>query len=123
MLKVEIIGHIGADAEVIESDGRKFAKVRVAHTDSWVGSDGVRHESTQWIDCTLQEDAKVIPYLKKGVLLFIRGTLSARVYSSAKDRCYKAGLSVRVMEIQLLSRAKDEQETPSSGEEVHDAPF
>ena len=32
MLKVEIIGNLGADAEIKEANGSKFVTMRVAHT-------------------------------------------------------------------------------------------
>lgn len=109
MLKVEIIGNLGANAEVREKDGNRFGVCRVAHTDSWVGNDGCKHESTQWVDIILQADAKVLPYLLKGTQIFVRGSMSIRVYSSEKDRCMKAGITIRAQEIQLLSSQKRDE--------------
>lgn len=112
MLKVEIIGNLGANAEVREKDGNRFGVCRVAHTDSWIGNDGCKHESTQWVDVILQADAKVLPYLLKGTQIFVRGSMSIRVYSSEKDRCMKAGITIRAQEIQLLSsQRRDEAST------------
>lgn len=112
MLKVEIIGNLGANAEVREKNGNRFGMCRVAHTETWVGQDGCKHESTQWVDVIIQADAKVIPYLLKGTQIFVRGSMSIRVYSSEKDRCMKAGITIRAQEIQLLSSQKKE-ETPT----------
>lgn len=109
MLKLEVIGNLGTDTQIVETDGSRFATIRVAHTDSWTGKDGVKHENTQWIDCNLSADSKVLPYLKKGTKVFLRGNMSTRVYSSAKDKCMKSGISLRVDEIQLLSAKQDEQ--------------
>lgn len=121
MLQLTIIGHIGADAQVVETDGRRFASCRVAHTENWVGSDGVRHEQTQWIDVVCEADRKVVPYLKKGVQIYAQGSIRTRVYSSEKDRCMKTGITLRAAQIQLLSSAR-QQEQPAK-EEVKDAPF
>lgn len=121
MLKLEIIGHVGVDASIKDADGRRFATFRVAHSDTWTGSDGVRHEQTTWVDVTLPAESKVIPYLQKGTLVFIRGNISTRVYSSAKDKCMKAGISVRAEEIQLLGSRKDA--TEQTQETQNDAPF
>lgn len=122
MLKVEIIGHIGADLEIKEKDGRKFGTFRVAHSERWKGMDGVLHETTQWIDVLIDTDKAVTMFLKSGTLVYVRGNMSTRIYSSAKDRCNKVGITIRCQEIQLLSAAKkqDEKEQEQSST---DAPF
>lgn len=102
MLKVELIGNLGADAEVKESNGSKFVTMRIANTTKWTTESGEQRESTIWVDVTYNNtDSKVLPFLKAGVKVFIRGNASLRVYSSQKDRCMKAGLSVAAMEIEL----------------------
>ena len=54
MIKVEIIGNLGADAQLQEKNGNRFVAFRVANTDKWVDkSTGQVIESTQWISCTL----------------------------------------------------------------------
>lgn len=122
MLKVEIIGHIGADLEIKEKDGRKFGTFRVAHSERWKGMDGVLHETTQWIDVIIDTDKAVTMFLKSGTLVYVRGNMSTRIYSSAKDRCNKVGITIRCQEIQLLSAAKkdDEKEQEQSS---NDEPF
>lgn len=103
MFKVEIIGNLGADCEIKESNGSKFVTMRIAHTTSYVKDDGTKQESTIWVDVTLNNaESKVIPYLKQGVRVFVRGNGSLRVYSSKKDRCMKAGLTVSASEIELV---------------------
>lgn len=103
MFKVEIIGNLGADCEIKESNGSKFVTMRIAHTTTWSKSDGAKQESTIWVDVTLNNaESKVIPYLKQGVRVFVRGNGSLRVYSSKKDRCMKAGLTVSASEIELV---------------------
>lgn len=109
MLKVELIGNLGADAQVKESNGSKFVTMRIAHTDKWTDADGKARESTTWVDVTFNNVAsKVLPFLKAGVKIFVRGNASLRVYSSAKDRCMKAGLTVSAHEIELCGGSTDE---------------
>lgn len=108
MIKVEIIGNLGADCEVKQSNGNKFGACRVAHTDKYTDAQGNVHESTIWIDIVIPDaDNKVIPYLKAGVKVFVRGNASLRVYSSQKDRCMKAGLTVNAREIELCGGSSD----------------
>ena len=103
MLKVELIGNLGADAEVKDSQGNKFVAMRIAHSEKWKTQDGQEHERTIWVDATMNDvESKVIPFLRQGVKVFVRGNASLRVYSSPKDKCMKAGLTISVREIELV---------------------
>lgn len=109
MLKVELIGNLGADVQIKESNGSKFATMRIAHSDKWTDDNGNTKESTTWVDVTLNNvESKVLQYLKAGVKVFVRGNASLRVYSSAKDRCMKAGLTISAHEIELCGGSSDE---------------
>lgn len=109
MFKVEVIGNLGADCEVKVDQGYKFATFRVAHTERWTDVEGKEQVSTTWIDCTMNNvESKVIPYLKQGVKVFVRGFGGLRVYSSKKDRCMKAGLTVKVLEVELCGGSSDD---------------
>lgn len=109
MFKVEIIGNLGADCEVKNEQGYKFATFRVAHSERWNDANGKEQTRTDWIDCTMNNvDSKVIPFLKQGTKVFVRGFGSLRVYSSKKDRCMKAGLTIKVLEIELCGGATDD---------------
>ena len=102
MLKCELIGNLGADCEVKESNGSKFVTMRVAHTEKFKQADGKEVESTMWIDVTWgKTDSALLNYLKAGTKVFVRGYLSTRVYSSKKDRQMKAGVSIAATEIEL----------------------
>lgn len=108
MIKVEVIGNLGADCEVKQSNGNKFGACRVAHTEKYTDAHGNVHESTIWIDVVIPDaDNKVIPFLKAGVKVFVRGNASLRVYSSQKDRCMKAGLTINAREIELCGGSSD----------------
>jgi len=108
MLKVELIGNLGADVEIKDANGSKFAAFRVADTTKFKTSQGGEREVTNWVDCTLNNvDSKVLPYLKAGVKVFVRGHANLRLYSSKKDRCMKAGLQVSVTEVELCGGMSD----------------
>lgn len=109
MLKFEVIGNLGADAEIKNIDGTKFVSMRVAHTEKWKDEKGEVKELTQWVDVTLNNvEHGIIPYLRAGVKIFARGTGSARIYSSKKDRMMKAGLKISAQEIELVGGSSDE---------------
>lgn len=109
MLKVEVIGNLGADAEKKTANGNEFIVFRIAHTSKWTDAEGKTHEETDWVDVTINNaDSKVFPFLKRGEKVFVRGAGRQRVYSSPKDRCMKAGLTVLAQEIELVGGIRDE---------------
>lgn len=107
MLQSIIIGNLGADAEVKTSNGKEFTTFRVAHSDRWKDESGQSHENTQWIDCVLSGKPSVVEYLKKGATVYVSGNATLRVYSSPKDRCMKAGLTINVRTIELIGGKAD----------------
>lgn len=108
MFKVEAIGNLGADAEVRDSNGSKFISFRIAHSDKWEDENGKSHERTQWIDVIISDaDSKLLPYLRQGVKVFVRGHASLRVYSSPKERMMVAGIQVKAQDIELCGGSND----------------
>lgn len=102
MLQGIVIGYLGGDAEIKTSDGREFTTFRVAHTDRWKDTNGQTKETTQWVDCVMDGKPAVVDYLKRGTLVYVQGHLKSRIYSSAKDRCMKAGVTITARSIELL---------------------
>lgn len=105
-----MIGNLGANAEIKTADGREFVTFRIAHNDSFKGADGVRKETSMWVDCTMNCSTgrpAVLPYLTKGTTVCVVGNVSLRVYSSEKDRCMKAGLTIHVQKLELLGGSGD----------------
>lgn len=109
MFKAEIIGNIGADAEIKDVQGSKFVSFRVAHSSKFKDAQGNDREETTWVDVTLNNvESKVIPFLKQGVKIFVRGNASLRVYSSPKLRQMLAGLRISAAEIELCGGTSDD---------------
>lgn len=108
MLQTICIGHLGADAECKNSNGKEFVSFRIANTESWTDKDGTKHENTTWVDCILNGNPPITKYLKRGQQVYVSGSLSLRVYSSAKDRCMKAGATINVKQIELLGGRPDD---------------
>lgn len=108
MLQTIIIGHLGADAEYKNENGREFVVFRIANTDRWTDDAGQKHESTTWVDCIMNGKPKVFDWLKKGQQVYACGPVNLRVYSSAKDKCMKAGMTINVKQIELLGGRADD---------------
>ena len=108
MFVANAIGHLGSDAELKTNNGKEFVTFRIAHADRWTDEAGNQHESTQWIDCVMNGRPAVLEYLRRGQQVFVSGNASLRVYSSAKDRCMKAGVTINVRSLELLGAKTDE---------------
>lgn len=109
MLQIQVIGNLGADAEVKELNGTKAVCFNVAHTDRWTQEDGTKREVTTWVSCIINGDGgKLLPYLKRGASVFVEGAGSARCYSSPKEHRWVAGLNVTVRHIELVGGKLDE---------------
>lgn len=121
MFKAEIIGNLGADVEIKDYQGNKFATFRVAHSVRFKDNAGNDTESTTWIDVTMNDvESKVIPFLKAGTKVFVRGNASLRCYSSPKLKMMVASISISAWEIELCGGTSDvvprQLINPSSGQ-------
>ena len=103
MVKLEVIGNLGADAQVQVYNGNKFVSFRVAHTEQWADKQtGQLVHSTTWVSCSMNGDAgALLQYLKTGQKVFVRGTPQFKVYSSPKTRQMECGINLFVREIEL----------------------
>lgn len=107
MLQQIVIGNLGSDAEFKNENGHEFTVFRVAHTESWNDAAGQKQSRTQWVDVIMNGKPNVLPYLKRGTMVCVIGSLTTRVYPSAKDRCWKAGLTINANRIELLGGNPD----------------
>lgn len=110
MFKAEVIGNLGADCTRHEEGGREFYTFKVAHSEKFLKQDGTEVERTQWVSCVLNATLgkAVAQYLTKGRKVYVRGRASLNVYSSAIERCMKAGCQLSVDELELLGGASDD---------------
>mgnify|MGYP002522886436 CR=1 FL=1 len=109
MKQLIVIGNLGSDAEVRKEGGREYITMSIADTTSTQGADGKRIEKTEWISASWNgcHDG-VLPYLKKGAKVYAFGDCCTRLFSSAKDRCMKAGINLYIRSLELVSTNVDE---------------
>ena len=114
MLKAEIIGTIGADAEIKDFSGKKYVSLSVACNDYAKDQQGNRTEMTTWVSVLWYGDGGgLLPYLKKGAKVFIRGNLKANAYTD-KQGAAQASISIYAIEVQLCSFKSDSTTTTSA---------
>lgn len=106
MLKIEVIGNLGADCIARENDKGKYLTFDVAHTDVYRDASGERVERTDWISCSYNNGERVAEYLRKGAKVFVRGRLSVRLYKSQSGE-WRAGLQCFVDDLVLCGGKSD----------------
>lgn len=108
MIALEIIGNLGADAQQKEINGQKYISFNIANTDTYINNNGERKENTTWVSCLKKGESPVIQYLKKGVLIFVRGDMSVNMYDYKGTK--NIGINLNVKELRLLSSSSKKEE-------------
>jgi single-strand DNA-binding protein len=104
MLRVSLIGHLGADATVRQSQkGASITAFRVAVNQVRTGPDGDRQESTEWFSVQAAgRQAEFAGQLSRGTRVFVDGRLSISHYTS-RDGETRVGYDIWADDIQNLS--------------------
>jgi len=114
MVSLEIIGNLGADARVVNANGTQFVSFNLADNRKVNGA-----EQTQWYGCNINRDCtNLLPYLKKGQCVFVRGMPRFRIFDSSQHHCKMVAVDIFVNEIQLVGSNKENQNEPEPEKEV-----
>jgi single-strand DNA-binding protein len=118
MNKVVIIGHLGSDAEVKQGKEKAYVKFSVCSTEAFTNSHGEKKEIKTWFNCVSFNGDKLVPYLRKGVQVYIEGKPSVSAWID-RDQKAQGSLDVVIREIKLLSAAKKpEGENHTGGDDL-----
>lgn len=114
MIKLQIVGNLGADCIQKEVNGKNVINFNVAHTERFKDGQGNLKEKTTWVNCAYWTDrTAVAQYLKKGKQVYVEGSPEAEAYTN-KDNQPAATLRLRVRDLQLLGGNTDNQGSPGS---------
>lgn len=90
--KVQLIGNLGNDPEIITLDsGKKLAKLQIATNETYTNATGEKITDTQWHNLVAwNKTAEIVEkYLKKGREVMVEGKLTSRSYeTSAGEKRY-----------------------------------
>ncbi len=89
--KVQLIGRLGQDPEIVTfDDGNKLAKFSLATDDSYKDKNGQKVERTDWHNIVVKGGlVKVVEsYITKGKEIAIEGKLSSRSYDTKDGKRY-----------------------------------
>lgn len=100
---MQIIGHLGKDAQVSIVNGKTVVNFSAAHTEKFKDAQGVQKDKTTWVDCSWwTEKSSIAMYMKKGTLVYVEGQPNVRSYTNQNGQ-QGAVLVLRVSNVQLLS--------------------
>ena len=107
MIKLQIVGNLGADCIQKEVNGKNVINFNVAHTEKYKDAQGNLKERTTWVNCAYWTDrTAVAQYLKRGKQVYVEGSPEAEAYTN-KDNQPAATLRLRVRDLQLLGGNTD----------------
>lgn len=102
--KVQLIGNLGNDPEIITLDsGKKLAKISIATNENYKNAQGEKVTDTQWHNVVAwNKTAEIIEqYLQKGNEVAIEGKLTYRSYED-KDGVKKYTTEIVCNELLML---------------------
>lgn len=130
MIKMTVIGNIGADAVQRETNGRKYTTFNVAVSSKYKNQDGTETERTTWISCARDGQSPVDQWLKRGRQVYMEGTPSVSMFTDNQGHP-NCNLKLAVHRIELLGGKDENQQqnqqqqqqtlTPQAGQDG--APF
>lgn len=109
MIKLQIIGNLGADCITKEINGKNVINFNVAHSEKFKDSQGIQKEKTTWVNCAYWTDrTAVAQYLLKGKTVYAEGFPEVDQYTN-KEGQPSVTLRMRVMNLQLLGGNTENQ--------------
>ena len=112
--KVILLGNVGSDPEIRESNGGKFATFRLATTDKgYTKRDGTQvPERTEWHSIVANSNivGVIENYVRKGTKLYIEGKLRTRKYT-ARDNTERTVTEIYIDNLELLGGKPQDQNT------------
>lgn len=117
MLKQQVIGHLGKDAEANTVNGKQVINFNVAHSKTYTRGDGQKITETIWISCAWWTDSqKILPWLKKGQQVYVCGEPNVRIWRDSQGQP-NASMTLRVEELQLCGSAPNQNQASYSAQQ------
>ena len=109
MQRIELIGHIGQDAEVKDFNENQVINFSLAVSQSYTNKQGENISNTTWYECAKWgNNTSVAQYLKKGTQVFVSGKPQSRAWQK-EDGTLVSNLGVNVFNLTLLGSKNENQ--------------
>ena len=111
MLRLEIIGNLGADAEKKVVNGVTFVAMNIAHSERIADkTSGEVTTLTTWVSATMAHNYEnILPYLTAGSKVFARGYVRLKIYTG-HDGQKHAGVNLSITEVELCGSKQDKDD-------------
>jgi single-strand DNA-binding protein len=112
--KIQLIGHLGRDAELRHtSSGQAVSNFSVATTEKWKDKDGQLQEKTEWhrVNWWGKGAEAVSQYLLKGGLAYVEGRIETRTWTD-KDGQERKSVEVVAHTVKVLSKRQAAEPAP-----------
>jgi len=117
MIKLQVIGNLGKDAELKIVNGKKVLNFSIAHSTKFKNKDSVPVERTIWVECGLWDNENLAPFLKKGKKVFVEGEPDVRAYVDNNGEL-RSSLRLNVFRLELLSPKDDDSKNADNTPEA-----
>ncbi len=89
--RVTLLGNLGADPELRQTQGGAVLNLRLATTETWLDKNKEKQERTDWHSVTLwgKRGEALAGILRKGSQLLVEGRLSTSSYEKDGQKRYK----------------------------------
>lgn len=125
MIKIEVIGNIGKDAEKVTIGGNTYASFSVAVTEQRNGED----KTTWYRAMKSDKEGKLTAHLSKGKKVFLIGKPTLSAYISKQSGAAIPDLTIWVSELvfcgggEKKQEPQQEQQNSPQEEQIDDLPF
>lgn len=115
MIKIQILGNLGKDAEVHMHGTEVCINFSVAHTDRYKDANGTVIQKATWVSCSWWTDKQaIVQYLKRRQMVWLEGIPEAKLWRDKKSGEPKAFLNMRVLGLQLVGGGRSEDNNQSA---------
>lgn len=108
MKNLQIIGHLGKDAEIVKTENTDYHTIMfsVAHTEKYTDSNNNEVEKTDWITCFKRykrDPKKVLEILKKGLKVYVDGSPNFGMNTSQNGGVF-VSITLNVNNLDFMSK-------------------
>lgn len=115
MNRLEIIGHIGNDAEIKDLGSNQVINFSVAVSETYLNkTTNEKVTSTMWFECAKWgNNTSIAQYLKKGTQVYVSGKPNNRAWVNEQGEA-KIVNGINVFDIQLLGSKQESNQSPQT---------
>lgn len=99
--RVILVGNLTRDAEIRQAGQTNVASFGIATSEKYKDRNGQLQENTEFHTCELFGSEGVLPYLKKGQLVYAEGSIRTDKWTDQQGQQHTA-TKIRVQSVQLL---------------------